>query len=230
MISAERILALCSTDTSPIIVEVVPETASTNTDLLQRVAQLNAPTLLLAEKQTQGRGRSGRAWLSAREGSLTFSLAWKFSGGVQQLTGLPLAVGVAVGQALDAYGVRTAMKWPNDILKDGKKLGGILIETESAAEGTWAVIGIGLNLALPQRLEGAIGQPVADVRWLAEIDRNKLMAVLLDALYAAMRLFEQKGFGVFRDRWNQWHAHAGKKIAMLLEGQVVHEGVAPGRG
>jgi BirA family biotin operon repressor/biotin-[acetyl-CoA-carboxylase] ligase len=228
MISVERIRAWCSTDARAVTITVVPETASTNTDLLQGIAVLEGPTLLLAERQTQGRGRSGRRWLSSPEGSLTFSLAWPFGGALHQLTGLSLVAGVAVGEALAAYGVRTAMKWPNDILKEGKKLGGILIETERVSEGTWAVIGIGLNLALPHRLEAAIGQAAAEVRWLAGIDRNQLIAVLLNALCTAMRLFEQQGFAAFRDRWNQGHAHRGQRVVITREAQTMLEGVAIG--
>ncbi|RJX33511.1 MAG: biotin--[acetyl-CoA-carboxylase] ligase [Oxalobacter sp.] len=228
MISVQRIETLRSQDARIVDLEVVSETGSTNADLLARVTELVRPVLRVAERQTQGRGRAGRAWLSTPGGSLTFSLAWKFGGGVQTLTGLPLAVGVAVSQALDAFGVRTGLKWPNDILKDGKKLGGILIETENVPEGSWAVIGVGLNLMLPDEMEAQIGQPVAEARWLAQADRSVLMASLLNALASAMVVFERDGLRAFTDRWNQLHFHAGKKIVMLRDDQVYLEGVAHG--
>lgn len=212
----------------PVEVEVVAETGSTNTDLLGRVSTLDAPLLLVAEAQTQGRGRVGRSWLSASGGSLTFSLAWRLVKPVGELSGLSLAVGVALAQALGGYDVQTTLKWPNDILKDGRKLGGILIETAGAPGGTWVVIGIGLNLALPDELEAQIGQPAAEARWLAQADRNVLLAALLNSLSAALVQFEQEGFAPFAERWNRWHAHAGQPVAIMQEGRVIVEGVAAG--
>ncbi|MDF4215328.1 biotin--[acetyl-CoA-carboxylase] ligase, partial [Bacillus amyloliquefaciens] len=85
-----------------VAVDVVAQTGSTNADLLARAATLEAPLLLVAEHQTAGRGRAGRSWLSSPEGSLTFSLAWKFDGGPQALVGLPLAIGVALAETLGA--------------------------------------------------------------------------------------------------------------------------------
>ena len=105
-------------------VEVVEETGSTNADLLKRAAALSAPLLLVARNQTAGRGRAGRSWLSSSEGSLTFSLAWRFDGGLPRLTGLPLAVGVALAETLERLGVQVGLKWPNDVLRDGDKLAG----------------------------------------------------------------------------------------------------------
>ncbi len=228
MISAQCIAEQRLPEAAHVVIEVVGETGSTNTDLLARVRDLHTPVFLIAEKQTQGRGRFGRAWLSAPGGSLTFSLAWKFRRTMQELSGLSLAVGVAVAQTLRAHGVRTALKWPNDIWKDGKKLGGILIEVAKAPEGTWAVMGVGLNLILSDELEGQITQPAAEARWLAQSDRNTLLAALLNGLAAAMAQFEREGFAAFADRWNDLHAHAGKKVSILHGDQVLLEGVASG--
>ena len=212
-----------------IAVEVVPETGSTNADLLARAALLDAPLLLVAEHQSAGRGRAGRSWLSSPEGSLTFSLAWKFDGGPQALTGLPLAIGVALAEALGALGQPVQLKWPNDLLKDGDKLAGILVETQSApGGGTWTVIGIGLNLLMPDEMEARLGRSAAGLPWLARMERDALMAALLDGLATALAEFSACGFAAFAARWNLRHAWQGETVVLLDNGVVRHEGRAAG--
>ncbi len=212
-----------------VAVEVVETTGSTNADLLARAASLEAPVLLVACNQTAGRGRAGRSWLSSSEGSLTFSLAWKFDGGVQRLAGLPLAIGVALAETLGTLGVQVGLKWPNDVLRDGDKLAGILIETQSAPDGgVWAVIGIGLNLLMPDETEALLGRSIASLPWLARMDRNELMAALLDGLAAALREFERAGFAAFSARWNLRHAWQGETVVILDAGKTLHEGAAAG--
>ena len=220
---------IASLSRSGVAVEVVPETGSTNADLLARAAQLGEPLLLVAEHQTAGRGRAGRSWLSSSENSLTFSLAWRFDGGPQKLTGLPLAVGVALAEALGGLGVQVQLKWPNDVLKDGDKLAGILVETQSLhAGGIWAVIGIGLNLIMPDEVEAQLGRSAAGAPWLARMERDVLMAALLDALAEALRLFERQGFGAFSARWNLRHAWQGQTVVILDNGRVAQDGRAAG--
>lgn len=220
--------AIAALSASGVAVEVVAETGSTNADLLARAPQLAGPLLLVAENQTAGRGRAGRSWLSAPGSSLTFSLAWKFAG-VGRMTGLPLAVGVALAETLARLGVQVRLKWPNDLLKDGDKLAGILIETAAAQDGaTWAVIGVGLNLVMPDELERQIGRAVAAVPWLARMDRDTLVAALLDGLAAALDEFARTGFAGFSARWNRLHGWQGELVTILDRGQVLHEGVAAG--
>ena len=230
---ANRIAALGAFDTfgvgRGVDVKVVARTGSTNADLLARVADLARPTLLIAEHQSAGRGRAGRSWLSAAGGSLTFSLAWKFSGAPQRLLGLPLAAGVALAEAVAAQGVPVQLKWPNDVLKDGAKLAGILIETRGAlGGGTWAVIGIGLNLLMPAEIEQRIGRSAAAAPWLARMDRDVLMAALLRALVVAMEQFEAAGFSAFRARWDGLHAWRGEPVVIIDAGTILQQGVAAG--
>ena len=210
-------------------VEVVAETGSTNADLLARAPHLGANLLLVAERQTAGRGRAGRSWLSSPGGSLTFSLAWRFGAPLQALRGLPLAVGVALAEALVKLDVTVHLKWPNDVLKDGAKLAGVLIETQAASGGaTWAVIGVGLNLALPDALEAQIERPVASAPWLAAMERDALMAALLVELAQCLREFEQAGFGAFAARWNRLHAWRGSAVEVIDGGVLLQRGVAAG--
>jgi len=212
-----------------VAVEVVAQTGSTNADLLARASILAAPLLLIAEHQSAGRGRAGRSWLSSPEGSLTFSLAWRFDGGPQALLGLPLAVGVALADTLGTLGQQVQLKWPNDVLKDGDKLAGILIETQSApGGGTWTVIGIGLNLLMPDEMEAQLGRSAAGMPWLARMDRDALMAALLDGLADCLREFTARGFAAFSARWNLRHAWQGETVVLLDGGVVRHEGRAAG--
>ena len=233
-------LEIAARSSANVAVEVVEETGSTNADLLARAASLDAPLLLVARNQTAGRGRAGRSWLSSSEGSLTFSLAWRFEGGVNRLAGLPLAIGVALAETLGRLGVQVGLKWPNDVLRDGDKLAGILVETRNetadgkqtaqAAPGgaVWAVIGIGLNLLMPDETEALLGRSIASLPWPARMDRNELLAALLDGLAGALREFERAGFGAFAARWNLRHAWQGETVTILDRGAVLHEGAAAG--
>ncbi len=212
-----------------VAVEVVAETGSTNADLLQRAPQLGGNLMLIAERQNAGRGRAGRSWLSSEGGSLTFSLAWRFACPLHALAGLPLAVGVALAETLASLDVKVQLKWPNDLLKDGAKLAGVLIETQSAPDGAiWAIIGVGLNLTLPDALEAQIGRPAASAPWLAGMERDILAAALLTNLAAAMRAFERGGFGVFCARWNRLHAYQGCAVNIVDRGAIIHNGLAAG--
>jgi BirA family biotin operon repressor/biotin-[acetyl-CoA-carboxylase] ligase len=221
--------AIAALSRAGVAVEVVAQTGSTNADLLARASTLAAPVLLIAEHQSAGRGRAGRSWLSSPEGSLTFSLAWRFDGGPQALLGLPLAVGVALADTLGTLGQQVQLKWPNDVLKDGDKLAGILIETQSApGGGTWCVIGIGLNLLMPDEMEAQLGRSAAGMPWLARMDRDALMAALLDGLADCLREFTARGFAAFSARWNLRHAWQGETVVLLDGGVVRHEGRAAG--
>lgn len=231
-LNTEAVAALCRQAASQVAIRIVDKTGSTNADLVAALPKLSAPTLLLAKTQTAGRGRAGRSWYSAPEQSLTFSLAWKFHLPMQGLVGLPLAVGVAIAEALAMLGVHVRLKWPNDILFEGRKLAGILIESASAGsvpyDASWAVIGVGINMVLDAQLVECIGRSAAGIPWLAELDRNVLLATLLNSLAEAMVQFEQEGFAAFAERWNTLHAYAGQAVAILDNGSILHEGTALG--
>lgn len=227
-LAAHRISALRKFDRPTVAIGVVDETGSTNADLLATLDLLPSATLLAAEVQTAGRGRAGRQWYSARGEALTFSLAWKFRLPVQSLVGLPLAVGVVIAEVLSQFGVDARLKWPNDVLRDGQKLAGILIETASSGRNdVWAVVGIGINIGVSERLGAQIGRTYANMP-AAAIDRNSLLAALLDGLAEAFPQFEEFGFKAFITRWNALDAYAGQMVRIDDGGRVLYEGLIAG--
>jgi BirA family biotin operon repressor/biotin-[acetyl-CoA-carboxylase] ligase len=228
--ASQNLAALCEAGAQNIAIRIVAETGSTNADLLAEVARLDGPTLLWAESQTAGKGRAGRQWHSAAEATLTFSLAWKFSLPPQALAGLSLAVGVVVAQALASFGVDARLKWPNDVLKDGAKLAGILIETavdKADRSAIWTIIGVGINLAHAQQLSQQIGRAVADAPELL-VQREQLMAALLNRFSVALPVFEKNGFRKFAAAWNALDAYAGKAVNILDQGKILYQGHAAG--
>lgn len=186
--------------------------------------------LVVAESQTAGRGRRGRSWLAWPGASLTFSVLWRFPDGAPVPSGLSLVVGLALAVALEKLGVAgVRLKWPNDVLIEERKLAGILVELQSGrGRGPAAVIGIGLNMALPA---AAIpGQPavcsLADC--LADVpDRNQVLAGILAELQDLLGVCGVAGFDALRGAWEQRNAHAGRAVRILGEG-IELEGVCQG--
>jgi BirA family biotin operon repressor/biotin-[acetyl-CoA-carboxylase] ligase len=206
--------------------EILAETGSTNSVLLDRAAAGAASgTVIAAEAQTAGRGRRGRTWAGALGGSLTFSVLWRFERGAAGLTGLSLVVGLAVARALAALGAADVrVKWPNDILHRERKLGGILIELSGDALGpTAAVIGIGINVRLPDAVRSAIDQPVTDtVAAGAGADRNLLLAAVLRELAAVLDRFVAEGFGALEPEYRRLHAlHDRPAVIALADGRRI---------
>lgn len=232
-VSAPAISALCAASASHVAIETVANTGSTNADLLARLGELGTlpgPLLRIADQQSAGRGRAGRSWLSAPGAALMFSLAWRFKGPLQRMTGLPMAVGVALADTITGLGVPVQIKWPNDLLRDGDKLAGILVETcvDKTDGAIWAVIGTGINLLMPDALEQQIGRSVAAAPWLAQMDRNALVAALLSRLAAVLAEFDDTGFAPFAERWNALHAWHDREVVLLDDGQVRQQGRAVG--
>lgn len=194
-------------------VDVLASCESTNTELMRR-AEAGAPsgTVIVAECQTAGRGRMGRSWFAAPGAGLTFSLLWRFAPGTMP-HGLSLAVGVALAEALEAIGVADVrLKWPNDVLRDGRKLAGVLIELQPGAPHA-AVIGIGLNLRLPADMP-------EDVKALAaalerDVAPPQLLARLLESLHRALSEFAAGGFVALRERWLAHCAHLDAPVQVL---------------
>jgi len=197
--------------------EVVDEIESTSTRLLQLAGEGAASgTCLAAEWQSSGRGRRGRSWVSSLGGSLTFSLLWRFDRGAGHLGGLSLAVGEAIARALHDSGVeRVQVKWPNDVVCDFRKLAGILVETSGEMQGpSVAVIGIGVNYRLGDKVLQLIDQPVTDVMQCsaAAPSRSALLTLLLASLARALDEFDRAGFAASRDAWRAMHAYQGRRV------------------
>lgn len=235
LIDPVRLLPLLGPAVGRFDVDALAECASTSSELLGR-ADAGAPsgTVVVADRQTAGRGRRGRHWVSAPEASLTFSLLWRFGGGIERLAGLSLAVGVAVARALEGLGARgIGLKWPNDILvaHEGNwaKLGGILVELQGDRRGMAAVIGIGLNLTAAAFADGA-GQAAASLdQVLAPLpERHVLLARLLEELAAILDAFNHGGFPAVRAEWQRHHAWQGRSVQLLHDGTVDREGACLG--
>ena len=190
--------------------------SSTNAHLLEW-AQTDAPhrALVAAEWQSQGRGRRGRSWLAGLGGGLMFSMLWRSGRPAAELSGLSLAVGVALVEGLQALGLVSArVKWPNDILVDDAKLAGVLIELAGDMLGpSTAIVGVGVNVAGGEALTRQVGQPVTDLgRYLGPVDRNALLRELVTRLDAGLARFEAAGFVAFQAAWQACHAHQNQTV------------------
>ena len=198
---------------------------STSSELLRRPARRDGVDVLLAERQTGGRGRRGRGWASPLAANLYLSLAQQFDGGLARLGGLSLVAGVAAAEALHALGFAAVrLKWPNDlVVVDGgtlRKLGGLLVEGGGEYAGpVRAVVGLGLNVRMPAAYGEGIDQPWADLAALAPgasapPSRNHVAAALLDALLPALDRFDREGLSPFLQRHAELDALAGRDIVL----------------
>lgn len=202
-------------------IEILDHAASSNALLLQRTAQgATKGTVLAVELQTAGRGRLGRTWHSGLGDTLTFSLLWRFTSGLAALSGLSLAVGVAMMRALDELGVQgVGLKWPNDVLLNEGKLAGILIEAQGDMLGPSAVvIGVGINLTVPEALRGRIDQQATDLASLGMPvpERNLVLAVSLKHLAAMLHEFAEHGFAPMRVEWESHHVFQRRPVRISL--------------
>lgn len=196
---------------------VVPSVGSTNAVIRARAPERQHAVALLAEQQTAGRGRRGRQWYSPFGRNIYLSLGWRFEAGIGELSALPLLIALAAGRALTAAGVSGhAIKWPNDLLLDGRKLGGCLVEMQGDAAGPClAVLGVGINVRMPAETDGAevIDQPWTDVASrLPQVSRNQLAAGLLSALLDHLVRFQRQGFAPFLEDWSGSDGLAGREI------------------
>ncbi|MFO1206135.1 MAG: biotin--[acetyl-CoA-carboxylase] ligase [Burkholderiales bacterium] len=232
-LDVDRIREAAGDAAAMLTVSVEGSCASTNTVLLDcaRVGAASG-TVVAAELQTDGRGRRGRSWESALGAALTFSVLWRFERGVAALSGMSLAVGVAIVRALRGLGGRVVMlKWPNDIVLAEGKLGGILIEVEGDALGpSAAVIGVGLNVRLSTALKSRIDQPAVDLvdADIVTLDRNVILGAVLRELCDTLVAFERDGFAQFRPEWQRYHAYQDRSVALLQSDGVTQTGIARG--
>lgn len=213
--------------------EVMPIIDSTNSELMRRVqnkSPINSGQVLVAEMQEAGRGRRGRTWQSPFGANLYYSYYWRLDDGLQAAMGVSIAVGLAVYDALKAlYGLEVALKWPNDIYLNHKKLAGVLVELDGQVEGPChLVIGIGINLQMPETASQQIDQPWTDIASHShELDKDKLVAHLTYALDERLAQYQVSGLTEMISQWNTLNAFAGE-IVCLSTGQRQWRGICEG--
>lgn len=170
----------------------------------------------LAEEQTRGRGRRGRDWYSPLSYNFYGSLGCSFEGGIAQVAGLSLAVGVVIARVLNAEGAeQVKIKWPNDLVVNGAKLGGILIELHAEAAGPCQVIlGVGINFQLPEDASQRLGRPVVDLASVLPqaLERNYLGGLLLREMVRLLLEFPEKGLSAYLADWDAFDALRGLEV------------------
>ncbi len=212
--------------------EVLLECTSTNQYLLECLEQNQLKNgVVLAETQTQGRGRRGRYWVSPFGSNIYMSLSWQMGISIAEMAGLSLVVAISVAKALQKFGIDDVMlKWPNDVYVDGRKLAGILLELRGESNSPCsAIIGIGVNVNMPEDMADKIDQPWIDMQQLLkkQVNRNKVAAMILNELIPRLQQFNKTGFSGFMNEWEQLDFLAGKVIN--IEGHMqLSEGVASG--
>lgn len=207
-------------------IQVFESIDSTN-DYLSEFKNSHTVKLCLAEQQVKGKGRLGREWFSPFGKNIYMSCLYPFHKDVSELSGLSLAMSLAIYKTLKDYGIDEGLsvKWPNDILYENQKLSGSLIEIQAETHGVCeVVIGIGVNVNMMQDEEKEISQPWISMQKIlkAYTDRNELCARLINNLMEYLHRFEEKGLSDFTEEWMQADCLVGKAIALKNGGEKIH--------
>lgn len=226
LLDANKINSLQLAAGAQILVQHI--TDSTNSQLLQRLQaghKMLPGSVIVAEAQSAGRGRRGRPWYSPFGANLYFSCYWRLEQGVPAAMGLSLVVGLAVCRLLQSqYQLEAKVKWPNDIYVNDKKIAGILVELSGQADaGCDVVIGIGLNIGMPDQSRQHIDQPYTDLRTetLQQVDRNSLVAELQRQLICALQEFAAAGFAPFASEFNQRDVFMNRKVSLMAKSSII---------
>lgn len=237
-LDADLIHRLLSDDTRQLLerLEVLDEVASTNSWLLERAKRrAGRIEVVLAEHQTAGRGRYSRIWHSPPMTGLTFSMGYTFQRSPQNLSGLTLVIGVAVADALKHLGAKGhGLKWPNDIMAGGRKLGGILTDAMTGAGTSITMVcGVGMNIDLGAASNDdpitELPKPITDLRSCMDEppSRNIVAAALIDEMQRAVIRFEAEGIGPFLAAWNDYDWLRGRHVIVEMPDSVI-DGTADG--
>jgi BirA family transcriptional regulator, biotin operon repressor / biotin---[acetyl-CoA-carboxylase] ligase len=231
-LSPDLIRARLSSDTRTWLRElrVHREIDSTNNHLMSRSLGENVDGVVcLAEWQTNGRGRRGRTWLTPARAGIALSLGRRVRLSIADVAPLSLVVGVAVARAMHRSGIAgVSLKWPNDVLLDGAKVGGVLIELASAGNPVVAVVGVGVNVGSGAEVSARLGIPVGDVLDKnGHVSRNRLAADIIDSVHVLATAFESTGFSEIREEWERLHAYQGERVRLTSAESTV-EGIARG--
>jgi BirA family biotin operon repressor/biotin-[acetyl-CoA-carboxylase] ligase len=232
LLSREQILATSQTDREALdkYFDLHLSIGSTNIEAMKKAQAGYSRYLVLAEHQSQGRGRRGRTWVSPLGKNLYFSLMWSFQNGVSALEGLSLLTALVVVRALQKAGFAgLGLKWPNDVLLNGNKLAGILLEINGDKTGPCqVVIGIGLNIKMPQSAGAEIDQPYADLAASGGmINRNWIASALIDGLHTELEKFVVSGFAPYRQEWESLDVYRDKEV-QVQSGAGIIRGVVAG--
>ena len=248
LLDKEKIIAAMNLVHKPLLtqgslIEVHCSVDSTNNIAMQFAKNYVASGFTcIAEQQTSGRGRRGREWVSPFARNLYMSTVWHFDQGVGALEGLSLASGVAVARALQRAGVPgVQVKWPNDILgtsnqadkassAEYKKLAGILLEIAgNAADQCQVVIGVGINLAMPEKAGETIEQPWTDVTSMLgqKVNRNQITGFVLGEMLNMLTDFHQRGFQPFWQEWLSLDAYQNCPVELKMAENII-SGVSRG--
>ncbi|MBG9997219.1 bifunctional biotin--[acetyl-CoA-carboxylase] ligase/biotin operon repressor BirA [Pseudoalteromonas sp. NZS127_1] len=201
-------------------VEVHPIIDSTNSELMRRIqakTAVESGTVIVAEMQQAGRGRRGRVWQSPFGANLYYSYFWRLDDGLQAAMGVSIAVGLAVYDAIKAlYQIDVELKWPNDIYINKQKLAGVLVELDGQPQGPCQlVIGIGINLQMPESFSQHIDQAWTDLnQHTQKLDKNQLVASLTYHLEQRLVQYSQTGLQNMYEQWNSLNAFAGDYVEL----------------
>lgn len=235
LLEKEKILPFLTHHPLPqkIDIQIFDTLPSTN-DYLLNIAKEKTDkcVICLAEKQTSGKGRRGRTWTSPFAKNIYLSILWHFPKDACELSGLSLAISLAVVETLKIYGIKhpVGLKWPNDVLWNNQKLAGILVELSGETHSICSsVIGVGLNVNMSNTKGEPIPAEWADVQMLSDnpVNRNELTGVLLNELIKTLTVFQNQGFSAFIEKWKSFDLVAGKQVSVLTP-TAVFQGI--GRG
>ena len=199
------------------------EIGSTNDEAktkLTEIENFNDSIAIFAEKQTSGRGRTGKTWESPANVNIYLSFGWYSSLKLSELEGLSLATGVEISNHLDPIiGESLKIKWPNDLFLSEKKVGGILVETTSNKKGTSIVIGVGFNILMSDKIENSIDQDWTSlsIHFGKDFDRNKIAGHILEALFHLKDNFEANGFSRYKVRFEELNILKNKECLATFD-------------
>lgn len=200
-------------------VDLIPVIESTNQYLLDHTESIESGSVCIAEYQSNGRGRRGRQWVSPFGSNIYLSMYWRLEAGMAASMGLSLVVGVAIVEALESIGIHgIKLKWPNDLYYQDKKLAGILVEMNGQAGGAAnLVIGMGMNIDMPEAIEG-IDQPWTSLSQVIDElpDRNLLAATLINTWNTTLENYEFEGMNGITERWNRLDNFIGRPARLIM--------------
>ncbi|WP_258806430.1 bifunctional biotin--[acetyl-CoA-carboxylase] ligase/biotin operon repressor BirA [Pseudidiomarina sp. CB1] len=210
---------------------IVTSTNDVMRDRLQNGYTFKAGEVLLAEAQTAGRGRRGKQWYSPFATNLYLSMYWPLGRGMSAAMGLSIVVGTLLAEAIKNAGVTdVALKWPNDVLVNGKKLAGVLIDLEGQViDDAHAIIGVGVNLSMPEWLATPIDQAWTDLQseLTTKLNRNEWVADLITRIRSGLATFDEQGLEPFIKRWLDYDDLFERNVTLTMGSKSLH-GIAKG--